>query len=277
MTAVEVNTTPLNTTEGLFSLVSIYDVSEKKAAELEKARLTEALQDSNQKMEQFVDTIAHDLRAPLLSISNLAQWVESDLGAALTGSVKENLQTLRQRSGKMREQLRSLLDYSKAGHIRSISESVDSNQLVRSIADSIDATKNYTMKMENLPTFNTVRAPLEHVLANLIENAAKYGGGKGVISVTAIDEGTFYRFIVKDEGRGIPTEYFEEIFFPLRTLAGADDQSHGMGLAFVKRIVEQSGGQIKLESQLQKGSTFSFTWKKHWDAAEETRTWKSSL
>jgi light-regulated signal transduction histidine kinase (bacteriophytochrome) len=262
---VKVEQSPLNTAEGLFSLYLISDISERLAAEEERVRLSNALQDSNQKMEQFVDTIAHDLRAPLLSIGNLAKWIESDLGDSLSGTPKENLQTLRDRTTGMRDQLSSLLDYSKAGTTRATVESVDTAKLVAALVQSIDATRNFKIETRGLPKFDTVVAPLEHVLSNLIENACKYSGRPGTtIKIACEDSGDFFQFSVADEGRGIPVEYQQEIFFPLRSLAAADERGHGMGLAFVKRIVEQSGGTVAVTSKPGKGAEFTFLWKKQW-------------
>jgi light-regulated signal transduction histidine kinase (bacteriophytochrome) len=262
---VRIENSPLNTAEGLFSLYSITDISERLAAEEERVRLTNALQDSNQKMEQFVDTIAHDLRAPLLSIGNLAKWIENDLGDSLSGAPKENLQTLRSRATGMRDQLSSLLNYSKAGTAHATVERVETSKLVESIVQSIDATKDFRIETRGLPVFDTVAAPLEHVLFNLIENACKYSGRPGTtIKIACEDAGEFFQFSVADEGRGIPVEYQQEIFYPLRSLASADEKGHGMGLAFVKRIVEQSGGTVRINSEPGKGAEFTFLWKKQW-------------
>lgn len=261
---VEVVQTPLNTAQGLFSLFSVTDVSQRINAEQERIRLTLALQDSNQKMEQFVDTIAHDLRAPLLAIDNLANWIASDLGKTLTGAPLENLQTLRQRTVRVRNQLTALLDYSKAGSTRAALETVDTQKLVTSIFESIDADKKYQLNLRDMPTFITVEAPLEHVFSNLLENAVKYGEPRTVIVVSCEDGGSFFKFRVANEGRGIPLEYQQEVFYPLRSLGTSDEKGYGMGLAFVKRIVEQSGGSVTLESAPAMGAKFTFTWKKRW-------------
>jgi light-regulated signal transduction histidine kinase (bacteriophytochrome) len=262
---VSIEQSPLNTAEGLFSLYLISDISERLAAEDERFRLTNALQDSNQKMEQFVDTIAHDLRAPLLSIGNLAKWIETDLGDALTGDPKQNLQTLRARTARMRDQLSSLLDYSKAGTAYATVERVDTLKLVEAIVQSIEATSKFKIETYDLPEFDTVAAPLEHVLFNLIENACKHSGeARSTIKIASEDAGEFFKFSVADEGQGIPLEYQQEVFYPMRSLAGSDDKGHGMGLAFVKRIVEQSGGNVNLVSEPGKGAKFTFLWKKIW-------------
>lgn len=267
---IDVSATPVSTPEGLFSFVSIEDVSRKVALEEERQRLTAELEASNSTMQQFLGVIAHDLRAPIVSIRNLAEWIESDSIKSLDSQSQTNLRSLKERATNMLEQLSSLLDFSKAGPLRSQPEKVDSQKMVESIVESIPLLQKYTVEVSNLPTFTTVKPPLEHVFRNLIENAAKYGGpdgGKIFISSTDLDE--FYKFSVSDQGIGIPPEFQNEIFYPLRKLSKADPDSHGMGLAFVKRIVEQSGGEVNLESKVGLGSTFSFTWKKVWTGAVE--------
>ena len=263
---IRVALAPLNTAEGVYSLYSITDISEIVAAESERARLSLALQDSNQKMEQFVDTIAHDLRAPLLSIGNLAQWIKDDLKDQLNGIPGENMEQLLNRVTRMRDQLSSLLEYSKAGNTRAKIELVDSEQLAKGVAESIGATAQFKLHYSNLPKFDTVAAPLEHVFYNLIDNACKYSNVAGsTISVECVDAGEYFRFSVSDAGQGIPLEYQEEVFYPLRSLAGNDKQGHGMGLAFVKRIVEQSGGKVSVVSSPGEGASFSFLWRKKWN------------
>ncbi len=239
---------------------------QRDRAEQERSRLTTAVKDSNQKLVQFVDTISHDLRSPLLAIGKLAEWIEKDLGESISGAPKENLALMQKRVSKMKSQLNELLDYSKAGNFRADPRPVDVRELVGSIVEGLAPARNIAFRINELPSFQTVKAPLEHVFSNLIENAAKHSGQTvGEIEIGFNDAGEFYEFFVADQGKGIPVEYLEEIFLPLRTLDNADSESHGMGLAFVKSIVEQAGGKVSLTSAPNAGSCFSFTWKKLWD------------
>lgn len=240
---------------------------QRDRAEDERKRLTLALEDSNQKLVQFVDTVAHDLRSPLLGVRKLAEWIEKDLGESITGAPKENLDLLQQRVAKMQAQLKDLLDYSKAGNFRAEPRTVEVSEMVTSIVEGLKAGSKISFHIDELPSFQTVKAPLEHVFSNLIENAVKHSGQtEGEIEIGYKDEGQFYNFFVADHGKGIPVEYLEEIFLPLRSLNSADSDGHGMGLAFVKRIVEQAGGKVGLTSAPNEGSCFNFTWKKVWDA-----------
>lgn len=239
---------------------------ERDRSERERERLTAAVRDSNQKLGQFVDTISHDLRSPLISIGNLAQWIELDLGATLSGSARENLDILQRRVAKLRAQLNELLEYSKAGNIRAEETLVDVDAMIRWIIEPYKQTHEVVWQIDELPVFKTVKAPLEHVFSNLIDNAVKYSNRPGgCIRIGYSDAGSFYRFFVSDQGKGIPLEYLEEIFLPLRSLSGADSESHGMGLAFVKRIVEQAGGDVSVRSAPNAGACFEFSWKKVWN------------
>lgn len=239
---------------------------ERDHAENERGRLNLALKDSNQKLVQFVDTISHDLRSPLISISNLADWIKKDMGENQPDEVKDNIHLLQKRAGKMKSQLNELLNYSKAGNYRAEPELVDVNLMVGSIIEMLGNSDKVRFAVYELPCFETLKAPLEHVFHNLIENAIKYTERpNGKIEIGYSEQGRFYEFFVKDEGKGIPEEFQSEIFMPLRTLSGADSESHGMGLAFVKRLVEQAGGEVQVQSAPNMGSTFKFTWKKVWD------------
>ncbi|MBS1953274.1 MAG: GAF domain-containing protein [Cyanobacteria bacterium SZAS-4] len=243
---------------------------QRDRAEHERSKVTAAVKDSNQKLVQFVDTVAHDLRSPLLAVGKLAEWIEKDLGDSIRGTPKENLDLLQKRVSKMKAQLHELLDYSKAGNFRAEPRQVDVGELVTSIVDGLKSASKIEFRIDEVPSFQTVKAPLEHVFSNLIENAVKHSGQtEGEIEIGCKDEGRFYNFYVADHGKGIPVEYLEEVFLPLRSLKDADSESHGMGLAFVKRIVEQAGGKVSLTSAIGQGSCFSFTWKKVWDMSDD--------
>ncbi len=101
------------------------------------------------------------------------------------------------------------------------------------------------------------------VFTNLISNAIKYhpyNSGNIAISVTEQDE--FYEFAVADDGLGIDPKYHDRIFGIFQTLQARDViESTGIGLSIVKKIVEDRGGKIRIESQLGEGATFYFTWK----------------
>ncbi|MGB3757821.1 MAG: ATP-binding protein, partial [Rivularia sp. (in: cyanobacteria)] len=138
-------------------------------------------------------------------------------------------------------------------------------QLLAEIIDSIAPPQEFTIDIVGeMPTLVTEKIPLQQVFSNLISNAVKHhnrADGKVVITVEELDK--FYEFTVADDGKGIAEQYYDKIFVIFQTLEARDKQENtGIGLAIVKRIVEEAGGTITLESQVGKSTTFRFTWPK---------------
>ena len=111
----------------------------------------------------------------------------------------------------------------------------------------------------------TERIKLQQVLQNLISNGIKYNDKpQGQVSISSFENGKYVRFDIKDNGMGIGKEYHEKIFGVFQTLESKDkNDSTGIGLTIVKKLIEQQGGAITLDSELGKGSCFSFTWPKN--------------
>jgi signal transduction histidine kinase len=115
-----------------------------------------------------------------------------------------------------------------------------------------------------LPTFYTKRLLLSQVFANLISNAFKHHDkSNGLIGICCQERGDFYEFAIVDDGSGIAPEQRERVFVIFQsTNPQKNSDSTGIGLSIVKKIVETAGGQIWLESELGRGTTFYFTWPK---------------
>ena len=117
---------------------------------------------------------------------------------------------------------------------------------------------------KNLPELYTERIPLQQVLANLISNAIKYHDKKqGYIKVYVKDAPDHWVFFVEDNGPGISKTYHEKIFVIFQTLQERDSfESTGVGLAIVKKILDDRKQRITVASEPGKGTIFSFTWPK---------------
>jgi signal transduction histidine kinase len=146
---------------------------------------------------------------------------------------------------------------------------VDLNLLVRDVTDAISPPDNISITINNdLPVIVCEKTRMEQVFQNLLSNAVKYMNKPvGEVKIGCIDEGRQWKFSVADNGSGIEDKYFEKIFqlfqqaTPEDKLATPEDkhESTGLGLTIVKKIVELYGGEIRVESEIGKGSTFFFT------------------
>ncbi len=224
-----------------------------------------ALEKRNQELDQFAYVTSHDLKAPLRAIANLSQWIEEDISDVLTDETRHQMNLLRGRVHRMEALINGLLQFSRSGRVTSDKSSVSVASLLAEIIDSLAPPPTFTVEIApNMPTLVTERLSLEQVFSNLIGNAIKHHPRPdGKVQVFCQDLGTSYEFAVADDGKGIAPEYHEKIFGIFQTLEARDrNENTGIGLAIVKKIVENYGGKIKIESGEGEGAKFSFTWNK---------------
>jgi signal transduction histidine kinase len=239
-------------------------VAENKAEEL--ARLTRELERRNRELDQFAYVASHDLKAPLRGIGNLSGWLEEDLGDQLDDKCRKHLELLRGRVNRMEALIDALLAYSRAGRKQAQPEAVDVRGLLDEIIDLLAPGEGVDVAIVSvMPTFVTTRILLQQVFHNLIDNALKHGRAQSCrIEVGASDAGEFYEFWVKDEGPGIAARYQGKIWEIFQTLRARDKvEGTGIGLALVKKIIEQQGGVVGVDSAPDKGARFYFLWPKH--------------
>ena len=262
---------------------TIRNVTEQRAVEAERekvaaelARYTRALERSNLELDAFAYAASHDLKAPLRVIHNASTWIEEDLAGHLSAETQENMDLLRSRVRRMDKLLDDLLEYSRIGretddrHTEAISGTV----LMENILGLLSPPEGFVVDASSsLAGIQVFRMPLQQILINLISNAIKHHDRKaGRIEVSVEDLGADLRFSVKDDGPGIPPQYHEKIFKMFQTLKPRDQvEGSGMGLAMVRKHVDVAGGELKLESAVGQGSTFSFTWPKDNGSTNKTK------
>lgn len=220
------------------------------------------LETRNAELNKFAYVVSHDLKAPIRGIHNVITWIEEDLQHELSPELKRYLMIIPQRTQRMEALINGLLDYARIS-LKTPVEEVNVDTLVHEIADSI-VPRSFDIKIAPLPTLHTERLKLEQVFANLISNAVKYTKtANASIRISCRDAGRHYEFSVIDNGIGIAPEYHEKIFEIFQTLREKNEkESTGVGLAIVKKILDEHHETISLESQEGQGTTFTFTWKK---------------
>lgn len=230
----------------------------------ERAQARQELIEINQQLDQFAYIVSHDLKAPLRAIANLSTWIEEDLGNNLSEDIAENMTLLRQRVDFMRRMIDGILAYSRAGRQTTSVEEVDSDAVARQIIGMLDAPAFTFTVADPLPIIRGERVKLEQLFSNLIGNSVKYHDRPdGRIEVTCVDQTPMWEFAVADDGPGIDPVYHDKIFDLFHTVeANKQADSAGIGLAIARKIVEEGGGRIWLESTPGAGATFRFTWPK---------------
>jgi PAS domain S-box-containing protein len=223
------------------------------------------LDERNQELDRFVHIVSHDLKAPLRAIANLSQWIEEDLDGELSIENQQQMNLLRDRVSRMQAMIDGLLAYARAGRTDAGLEPVSVAELLAEVIDSLDPPSTFSIEIApEMPIFPAKRLLLSQVFANLIGNGIKHHHRPdGLVRISWQDKGNFYEFAVADNGPGIAPEHHDKIFMIFQAVNPQNSQdSSGIGLSIVKKIVETEEGTIRLESEVEKGTTFYFTWPK---------------
>lgn len=242
------------------------NVQQMKTLIGEKNELLEQKQVLTEELREFAHVASHDLRAPLRAISLLADWIEQDVqnSGSAGPETLDNLRLMRERADRLKMLLEGLLAYACIGQADAPAEAVDVGRLVGEIASSLGPPPGFVIRFDGAaPVLSTSRAPLEHVLQNLISNAVKHHDrAVGEVVVSAREAGRMTEIRVADDGPGIAPQLHKRVFEIFATLAGADArETSGVGLSIVKKAVERVGGTVRIESAPPaRGATFIFTW-----------------
>jgi PAS domain S-box-containing protein len=249
---------------------AVEKIDDRKRAEFalqeqtrELTRIAALVKQRNQELDQFAHIVSHDLKAPLRAIANLSSWIEDDLEGQVTSETQEHLELMRSRVDRMESMINGLLDYAKVGQTEASLSTFSVEDLLAETLDSLNIPSSFEIELPSqLPLMTSNRLLLSQVFANLLSNAYKHHDRPdGRIQITAQPQGEIWVFIVADDGPGIAPENQERVFGIFQTLAARDQQENtGIGLSIVKKIVENHGGNIVVESQLGHGTTFRFTW-----------------
>ncbi|MBE9031433.1 PAS domain S-box protein [filamentous cyanobacterium LEGE 11480] len=256
----------------LYFLAMIEDISDRKALELREStsraaleRAKADLEQRNDELDQFVYMASHDLKAPLRGIANLSEWLEEDLGGQLPEDNQAQLVLMRQRVKRMEALINGLLQYSRVGREQIDTETVNVQQLILEVIDSLAPPPTFILQFsQSMPHIAAKRLLMRQVFANLISNAIKHHDREeGKIEIGWQDAEQYYHFSVTDDGPGIPLEQQQQVFGIFHTLNPSDaPENTGIGLAIIRKIVEAEGGTITVHSNPERGCRFEFTWPK---------------
>jgi light-regulated signal transduction histidine kinase (bacteriophytochrome) len=252
--------------------VFLKDITERKLAAIQLSelnlQLTKNVHDlamSNKELEDFAYVASHDLQEPLRMVSSFLGLLEKKYIGIIDEKGKQYINFAVDGANRMRQIILDLLDFSKVGKEDYEQESVDLNLIVKEViflSQNQVTDTEATINFSKLPTLTAYKTPLRQVIQNLISNSLKYHrtGVPPVINLSAIEFETYWQFEVSDNGIGIEKEYFDKVFLIFKRLHRPGEYSgNGIGLAVCKKIIENFGGRIWLESEVSKGTSFYFT------------------
>jgi PAS domain S-box-containing protein len=242
---------------------AVIDITDRKLSELSLRDNNQQLKRSNRDLEDFAYIASHDLKTPLGGIKSAALWLEEDLHD-LSDESRKLLGLMRSRINRMETLLDDLLTYSRVGRADTAASEAKLADIFASIIEVVNPPAHIQVRVEGeLPVIVTASAQLEQVLRNLINNAIKHHDKRsGEVVLSGKRVGDFVEFVVRDDGPGILPQFHDKIFQLFQTLKRRDEvEGSGMGLALVKKLVEQQNSCITVHSQGNgTGAEFRFQW-----------------
>ena len=247
------------------------DISARKASEAQLNRYMRAVERSNQELDDFAYIASHDLKEPLRGLANNAMFLKEDYGTKIDEAGVKRLHRMTFLCHRMERLVDDLLYFSRLGRQELAIQSADLNVMIDDIKAMMEVAlheQNVTITVpEPLPVVVCDVPRVTEVFRNLISNGIKYNRNEP----KRIEIGITHRtmdcgppeqvFYVRDNGVGIAPEFHNDIFRIFKRLNEEDEavKGTGVGLTFVKKIVERHHGRIWVDSALGNGSTFYFT------------------
>ena len=239
-------------------------------------RHSEELKEANKRLKKldelksnFISAASHELKTPLTSIKGYVEMVLDGEAGRINDEQKEYLGYVKQSTDRLQRILKELLDISKieSGRATLKRESTDLKILIKEEMVLFKAQaqeKGTAISMDVDPALKSIFCDsdkIRQVLDNLLSNAIKYTPAHGKIKIFSRNHAQSVQIGVQDNGIGIKKEEQGRIFEPFQHLdqngTEPDEESTGLGLTLVKKIVEAHGGQIHVQSEEGKGSTFT--------------------
>jgi len=248
-------------TPGLFEagdrrmVVFLRNISERRALETIK--------------DDFISTVSHELRTPLTSVIGAVEALQAGVGGELPDASKTLVNMAAQSADRLHQLIDTILDLQKieSGGISFNPEAVDARELLRAAVQSEQAAAQAAAKqlrMADLPVSVLVKADarwVHKVLLHLIDNALKFSPAQGAVIMAAERRDAVVRFMVSDEGPGVPPQFASRIFGKFAQADASHTRAQGgagLGLSYCKAIVEGCGGRIGYLNNPGRGATFWF-------------------
>ncbi|WP_161499329.1 chemotaxis protein CheB [Flavipsychrobacter stenotrophus] len=266
-------------------VVTFNDVTEKKSASelIEKGyqdlkQTSDELQDTNVKLEQsnmdllqFASVASHDLKEPLRKIQVFGNLLKERIENKIDGGDSNYLEKITNSSNRMQVLIDDILTLSRLSKTDTRHDKVDLNKTVEQILEDLEISirdKKAKIKLTKLPTVSGVPGQMHQLFQNIISNAIKFNQAEPVISIKEekitkklaeeykIKVSEYYCICIEDNGIGFDEKFSEKIFGIFQRLEKTNYQGTGIGLAIVKKIIDNHKGFVKATSKEGEGSTF---------------------
>ncbi len=254
------------------------NIMELNRARISTLKMLEELQDAKRELEmvnrelkemdetkmKFIGIASHELKTPLTAIKANIDFILSEKEAKIPENLKSYLITIQRNTNRIQMRMDQMLDLSRMKSDRLLfnREPILLSEVIRGYINEVTLVEKHLSVQVGIPQGLLIyadRNALHDIFINLLSNAFKFTGDGGQVSIVASQKDQFILLEIKDTGMGIPEDKLQMIFHEFYQVEGGKHGGTGLGLAIAKRLVEEHGGNIWVESQLGRGSTFYFT------------------
>jgi signal transduction histidine kinase len=229
------------------------EIIEQKSMELQK---------SNSRLKEFAYIVSHDLKSPLRGIRNIASWIKEDSISTLNQEGVNHLKLMDKQILKMENLIKAILEYSQTGAAKSKIEWINLDDLIKDVIEMVEIDNRTNFKINaHIPQIKGTRIVISQVLQNLLTNSIKHNDKSlREVEIDIRSGNGYFQFMVADNGPGIESKDHSKIFDLFQTLRDETSfENTGIGLPVAKKMVEEEGGNMWLESTPGKGSRFYFS------------------
>jgi len=252
----------------------IRDVTELQNAQLKLDKKVVELKTANKKLQQYINSnlelekfayiASHDMKEPLRAIITFSQLIKSKIEEKDYANINEFLELIITSGNRMFKLIEEVLEYSKVDSKDFNPQKVDLNAILNEITSDFNVSiqsRNIKIEIDNFDEFYGDEMLIRETFLNLVSNAIKFNNNeKPIIRIKEASTKTEYIYEVSDNGIGIKESYFDTIFLIFKRLHTKDDyEGTGLGLSICKKAIEKHKGNIKIQSKINKGTTFTIT------------------
>ncbi|MBN9564836.1 MAG: PAS domain S-box protein [Alphaproteobacteria bacterium] len=260
---VEISLSKLKIGQEILYTLILRDITERKRAAEARARWNAELERSNAELEHFAYNVSHDLQEPLRMLASYTRLIQNEYGEQLDDRGNEFLKYAVDGATRLQKMIRDLLTYARVGRPGIQFVAVNCQQLVDQIKQDLLGlikASGAELSIGQLPTITGNETELRQIFQNLLVNALKFhGDSQPIIEIACHEETDYWEFYVKDNGIGIDPRFKERIFGLFQRLNSQESfEGTGIGLALCRKIIDNLGGKIWVESTLGQGATFYF-------------------
>ncbi len=240
--------------------------------------LVQKLEQANRDLRDIVRVSSHDLRTPVRGIGSLASQCLASSGTRMNPDVYEALQLIDARAKRLYRMLDAISEFAEATSQPVRTESMDISLVVLEVAFQLQPGSRRVIPPPPGCIVRTDPSRLRIILRHLMENALRHVPAEGgCVEVSCHQQAKQWIIEVKDNGPGIDPKYHQRIFDLLGTLSPRDQmETAGVGLALVRRLVEDAGGSVSVQSKPGEGATFRFTICKPFESGAESNYWHTT-